>query len=400
MTTQPPPVGGAVLEPLPAEHERGVPSVNAPRAVTRWTRALLAAGLLIGVPVAGVAWYFHATAPALERTESQKALPLTPSVPAKTFTLPAPVTPPAPPVAPPPPTPVVNAATSPPTPTPLAPAPSTPLTPPPPARPTNPPPPPKPLPVLDKSDGAMMVEGGAAAPLPSTAVRADGTPAAQETDLGRLLNATATPPRWASVLADRDYLLTKGTFIECVLETRLDSTVPGMTSCRVTRPIYSDTGRVVLVDRGSTVVGEYQATLHQGMARIFVLWTRLKTPSGVVVSLDSPATDALGGGGIPGEVDTHFWQRFGGALLLSLVNDVTTTATLLATRGSNSQVVNLSNTSDAAGNAVAEALRNTINIPPTLYTNQGARVGIYVARDLSFKGVYELQASGQNDDYQ
>ena len=52
MTTQPPPVGGAVLEPLPAEHERGVPSVNAPRAVTRWTRVLLTGGLLIGVPVA------------------------------------------------------------------------------------------------------------------------------------------------------------------------------------------------------------------------------------------------------------------------------------------------------------------------------------------------------------
>lgn len=236
----------------------------------------------------------------------------------------------------------------------------------------------------------MMVEGGAASSS-SAASRADGMPAVPETDLGRHLAATATPPRSASVLPDRDYLLAKGTFIECVLETRLDSTVPGMTRCLVTRPIYSDTGRVVLVDRGSTVSGEYQATMHQGMARIFVLWTRIKTPSGVVVSLDSPATDSLGGGGIPGEVDNHFWQRFGGALLLSLVSDVASTATLLATRGS--QVVNLSNTSDAAGNAVAEALRNTINIPPTLYTNQGALVGIYVARDLSFRGVYDLQPS-------
>jgi type IV secretion system protein VirB10 len=37
-------------------------------------------------------------------------------------------------------------------------------------------------------------------------------------------------------------------------------------------------------------------------------------------------------------------------------------------------------------------LDSTINIPPLIYQNQGAVVGIYVARDVDFSSVYELKA--------
>jgi len=38
-----------------------------------------------------------------------------------------------------------------------------------------------------------------------------------------------------------------------------------------------------------------------------------------------------------------------------------------------------------------KVLDSTINIPPLIYQNQGGIVGIYVARDVDFSGVYELQ---------
>src|SRR5512143_2714932 len=93
MTTQPPPVGGAVVQPLPGENDRGVPSVNAPRVRARWTRALVYGGLILGLPTAGVVGYFHATGSAPDPAAQQKSMPLTSSVPAKTFNLPAPVAP-------------------------------------------------------------------------------------------------------------------------------------------------------------------------------------------------------------------------------------------------------------------------------------------------------------------
>ncbi|MEW9810188.1 MAG: type IV secretion system protein VirB10 (plasmid) [Candidatus Symbiodolus clandestinus] len=201
------------------------------------------------------------------------------------------------------------------------------------------------------------------------------------------LETTQTPSNIARNLGNRNFLLTKGTFIDCALQTKLDSTVPGMTACIVTRNIYSDNGRVVLIERGSTVSGEYQSNLQQGMKRIFVLWTRVKTPNGIIVDLDSPGADALGASGLPGHIDTHFWKRFGGAMMLSLVDDA---AKMAASSKNKGQTFNFNSTGEAAKEASTEALKNTINIPPTLYKNQGDQIGIHVARDLDFSKVYDL----------
>jgi len=247
---------------------------------------------------------------------------------------------------------------------------------------------------LDKSESSLMVSSGGSNI--KAAAEKDISPdmpqqAEKPTGMAALLTGTKTPQQGAGMLGNRNFILAKGSFIDCALQTRLDSTVPGMTSCVTTRHIYSDNGKVLLIDRGSTVTGEYQANLRQGMARIFVLWTRIKTPKGIVISLDSPGTDPLGGAGVPGYINFHFWQRFGGALMLSLVDDL---ARGLSTIGSSTnggqQNLNFSGTADATQSMAAEAIKNTINIPPTLYKNQGEQVGIYVARDLNFSGVYDV----------
>lgn len=208
--------------------------------------------------------------------------------------------------------------------------------------------------------------------------------------LSAMLTGTATPGERAGMLPDRTYLLTKGSFIDCGIRGRIDSTVPGAIACTVTRDIYSANGKLVLVERGSVVEGEYQANMRAGMSRIFVLWTRLTTPSGVFVNLDSPGADPLGGAGLPGHVNSHFWKRFGGAMMLSIVDDLSSWATRNRSTGGNQ--ISFGSTSDAANDMASEALRSSINIPPTLYKNQGDRVGIYIMRDLDFSGVYAIQA--------
>ena len=210
-----------------------------------------------------------------------------------------------------------------------------------------------------------------------------------QTGLASQLTTAKTERALAGVLYNRDYLLAKGAYIDCVLNTSLNSTVAGMTKCTLTRHIYSDNGTTLLLERGSEVTGEYRANLSQGQNRLFVLWDRIKTPHGVVIDLSSPATDSLGAGGVDGYVETHFWQRFGGAMMLSLVDDF---AAYVATNGGNN-VNNFESSSDAAQNMAAEALKHTINIPPTFYKNQGERVGIVVARDLDFSTVYQLKVT-------
>lgn len=195
----------------------------------------------------------------------------------------------------------------------------------------------------------------------------------------------------ASRLSRRNMLLATGSTIECALQTHLDSTLPGLTSCIVTHDVYSDDGRNVLIERGSLVTGEYRSSVRQGQNRIFVVWTRVKTPLGVVVDLDSPATDPLGGSGIPADVNEHWFDRIGAAFLLSFIQDgIALEETSNQRAGANTQTVVLPNTNEMGNRMAGRVLDHTIELPTTLSRNQGARINIFVARDLYFDAVYEL----------
>lgn len=212
----------------------------------------------------------------------------------------------------------------------------------------------------------------------------EGGPNAKEpNNLARQLNGMDIERVDAGRLSNRNFLITAGMQIPCVLQTAMDSTQPGLTSCLVPQDIWSMNGSVILMEKGTRVLGEYQGGFSRGQNRIFVLWNRAITPSGVSVSLGSPAADQLGRAGMGGKVDTFFWQRFGAALLLSIVGDA---GDAISNEVSGAdQVFNTPN--QAAGIAVQDAAR----IRPRLRASQGKEMTIMVARDVDFSKVYSLR---------
>ncbi len=212
---------------------------------------------------------------------------------------------------------------------------------------------------------------------------------ADEQRFNGLLRPTKLEGSRAGTLGNRDFIVAMGTSIPCVLETAMASDQPGFGSCVISRDVLSDNGRVVLMEKGTQVLGEYRGGLQRGQKRLFVLWNRAKTPNGVIVALASPATDALGRSGVGGYVDTHWWERFGSALLLSIVGDATSYA---SSRFQDSDV-DAQNTTSAGQQAAAIAVEQSISIPPTLNKHQGETVSIFVARDLDFSGVYRLRVT-------
>ena len=211
---------------------------------------------------------------------------------------------------------------------------------------------------------------------------------------GNLLAAKLRPGTYQAAVAenrgDLTYVLNRGTGIPCVTTTKIVTTHPGLTRCQVTRDVYSANGKTLLVERGSTIIGEQTSALTHGQARVFVLWNTLETPEGIRVALDSPGGDSLGASGHPAKVNYHFWQRFGGAIMISMIGDIGNAFSNGQNRTSgNNNHISYENTSDAAQEMATEALKNSINIPPIGYVNQGTEIMVFVARDVDFSGVYE-----------
>nr|P09783.2 RecName: Full=Protein virB10 [Agrobacterium tumefaciens] len=248
---------------------------------------------------------------------------------------------------------------------------------------------------------AVAIKGSASAPVRATWAEDKKT------------SVTTTPCRMRSVRRERfvdtyethraaaqqgtllphpDFMVTQGTIIPCILQTAIDTNLAGYVKCVLPQDIRGTTNNIVLLDRGTTVVGEIQRGLQQGDERVFVLWDRAETPDHAMISLTSPSADELGRPGLPGSVDSHFWQRFSGAMLLSAVQGAFQAASTYA--GSSGGGMSFNSFQNNGEQTTETALKATINIPPTLKKNQGDTVSIFVARDLDFFGVYQLRLTG------
>jgi len=188
-------------------------------------------------------------------------------------------------------------------------------------------------------------------------------------------------PAKAAPMGDLSTTVVEGAIIPAVLETALNSDLPGYVRAVVSRDVRGFDGSLVLIPRGSRLIGQYSSGVALGQSRAFVIWTRLIRPDGVNVELAAPATDGLGRGGLAGKVDRHFLQRFGGAMVLSLLN----LGAAAATDASDTSIVIA--TTRAGSDAAGAALMSGNDISPTVTVPQGAPVRVFVTQDIDFSDV-------------
>lgn len=172
---------------------------------------------------------------------------------------------------------------------------------------------------------------------------------------------------------DPQTTISQGTLIPAVLETAINTDVPGFVRAVVSQDVRSYDGTRVLLPRSSRLVGQYQSGLQAGQKRAYVIWTRAIRPDGITVDLASPATDFSGMTGLPGDVNTHFFKRFGSAMLLSVIGG------LSAFAGGGTAVV-----LGGGQTAASTALQQDGQIAPTVRVRQGEPIRVFTARDLDF----------------
>ncbi|WP_341790145.1 TrbI/VirB10 family protein [Rickettsia endosymbiont of Polydrusus tereticollis] len=193
---------------------------------------------------------------------------------------------------------------------------------------------------------------------------------------------------------DPNFLIPESTYISCSLMIKFVSDVTGRITCIIAEDVYSANGSVKLIEKGTKAIGIPGGTLEQGKGRMLVIWTKLITPDFKRIKLiDTQVVGQLGEAGIDGWIDSHFRQRFGGALMLSVVRDALKIAAERQQKKNNNTVNinNIDNTKDTFVTIVEKMLDNSINIAPTMYKNQGDIIGILVGKDIDFSKVYKLK---------
>ena len=195
----------------------------------------------------------------------------------------------------------------------------------------------------------------------------------------------------ASRLSHLGFTVFQGKIIDCVLETAIQSDLPGQLRCSTSNDVYAESGRTVMLPAKTRLIGQYNSAVRKGQVRVFVIWQRAIAPNGIDIQLDSPGTDTLGRAGIGGDVDNHYLEIFGVSAMLSIIG-----------AGASSYGVNSGdqpNSASAYRQAIQQSFAQTsqqvlspyAQVAPTIHVNQGEAIKIFVNRDLDFSHVYAKQ---------
>jgi type IV secretion system protein VirB10 len=209
-------------------------------------------------------------------------------------------------------------------------------------------------------------------------------------------------------LADPSRMVVQGTIISAVLETAINTELPGNLRAQVTEPVFSFDGTRILMPAGTILIGTFNNKVDVAQKRVLIAWNRAVTPEGKSVALGSTGTDLLGRAGTEGNVDNRLKTKFGAAALISTITAIPTALASLSGGGSDSgggTTINVGGSSGSGGGSgggsvgselasnagdqleeqSSSVLEKYLSLPPIIRIPQGEEIRVFVNRDLFFR---------------
>lgn len=205
----------------------------------------------------------------------------------------------------------------------------------------------------------------------------------------------------AGRLTNLNLTIAQGKIVDAVLESAINTDLPGTIRAIVSRDVFAETGRDVMIPKGSRLIGTYNTGINRGQVRVLVVWTRLIRPDGIDIDIGSGAVDPLGRAGVHGMVDNKYSEIFSAAALTSLL-DIGLAITLdkLTNQGSTTTTNSTGTTSTGSAAAPAGAaavasigsvskdvINTMLDLRPTITVDQGTKINVFVNKDLVFPGL-------------
>lgn len=205
----------------------------------------------------------------------------------------------------------------------------------------------------------------------------------------------------ATRIADLPHTIAQGKLLTAVLETAINTEVPGSVRAVVSRDVYGESGNEVLIPKGSRLFGSYSGKITRGQARVEIGWTRLIRPDGVDMSITFNASDQFGRAGISGDVDNRFSSVIANSMLTSilavggvaaaqslLTNNTATTTTTNPTQGTTTTTGSATNqalydVTKTIIDTVGQLMSNTLDLTPVIRVPQGTKITVIVNSDIT-----------------
>lgn len=182
------------------------------------------------------------------------------------------------------------------------------------------------------------------------------------------------------------YVVQAGTVIPGALITGIRSDLPGQITAQVTENVFdTPSGRFLLVPQGARLIGVYDSQVTTGQSRVLLVWTRLIMPNGRSIVLErQTGADTGGYSGLSDEVDSH-WKQIAGAALLSTLLSVGSEVNAGVNTNTNNATI-IQALRQGVGSATSQAgqqiVRQQSNVQPTLTVRPGFPMRVIVNRDL------------------
>ncbi|MER0133010.1 TrbI/VirB10 family protein [Klebsiella pneumoniae] len=180
------------------------------------------------------------------------------------------------------------------------------------------------------------------------------------------------------------------------MDRRFVSDRAGKLRCTVTTDIWSASGNTKLIEKGTTASLLYRAIAEEGMkhgqGRAFIIATKLRNrqpPYLDIPLVDTSAAGDLGEAGVDGWIDSHFWERFGGALMVGMIPDIGAWASNSA--GKKTAIRTIRKTAAGYGRYGTYHAGEQHQYSPTLYKNQGEIINLITGEDIDFSNIYTLR---------
>lgn len=190
------------------------------------------------------------------------------------------------------------------------------------------------------------------------------------------------------------FLLRQGALLPCVLLTGINSDLPGLVQAQITQDVFdSPLGQHLLIPRGTKVIGQYASAPLLGQKRLMLAFNRVIFPDGKAMNLGAmPGTSQDGYSGFDAQVDTHFWQLMGNAILLGGISAGIAISVDDGSRDENGNLTLNGALTQGLGQSIGRVLTNIIErnmtTSPTLSVQPGFVFNITLTKDIYFPSDY------------